>query len=102
MKYLNLVITSILLGLIFLLTACNDLEELEPNLNEEFLIGKWQEKESEELIQFGGTNHCIEFTADDFQLKRSYWTDAIDLGNCLLYTSPSPRDATLSRMPSSA
>ena len=26
----------------------------------------------------------------------------IELGNCLLYTSPSPRDATLSRMPSSA
>ena len=25
-----------------------------------------------------------------------------DLGDCLLYTSPSPRDATLSRMPSSA
>ena len=24
------------------------------------------------------------------------------LGDCLLYTSPSPRDATLSRMPSSA
>ena len=24
------------------------------------------------------------------------------LGHCLLYTSPSPRDATLSRMPSSA
>ena len=27
---------------------------------------------------------------------------AINLGICLLYTSPSPRDATLSRMPSSA
>ena len=27
---------------------------------------------------------------------------ADDLGCCLLYTSPSPRDATLSRMPSSA
>ena len=26
----------------------------------------------------------------------------IDQGACLLYTSPSPRDATLSRMPSSA
>ena len=26
----------------------------------------------------------------------------VDCGNCLLYTSPSPRDATLSRMPSSA
>ena len=25
-----------------------------------------------------------------------------ELGICLLYTSPSPRDATLSRMPSSA
>ena len=25
-----------------------------------------------------------------------------DVQNCLLYTSPSPRDATLSRMPSSA
>ena len=27
---------------------------------------------------------------------------AIGKGTCLLYTSPSPRDATLSRMPSSA
>ena len=25
-----------------------------------------------------------------------------EIGSCLLYTSPSPRDATLSRMPSSA
>ena len=25
-----------------------------------------------------------------------------EVSNCLLYTSPSPRDATLSRMPSSA
>ena len=28
--------------------------------------------------------------------------DLIDFKSCLLYTSPSPRDATLSRMPSSA
>ena len=28
--------------------------------------------------------------------------EVIDIGDCLLYTSPSPRDATLSRMPSSA
>ena len=27
---------------------------------------------------------------------------AVNYKNCLLYTSPSPRDATLSRMPSSA
>ena len=30
------------------------------------------------------------------------FTNTIDRLNCLLYTSPSPRDATLSRMPSSA
>ena len=29
------------------------------------------------------------------------WTNAINIG-CLLYTSPSPRDRTRSRMPSSA
>ena len=28
--------------------------------------------------------------------------DNYNISNCLLYTSPSPRDATLSRMPSSA
>ena len=32
----------------------------------------------------------------------SYSGAAVNLGACLLYTSPSPRDATLSRMPSSA
>ena len=29
-------------------------------------------------------------------------TSVVEVYNCLLYTSPSPRDATLSRMPSSA
>ena len=32
----------------------------------------------------------------------SFHAPFADLGVCLLYTSPSPRDATLSRMPSSA
>ena len=31
-----------------------------------------------------------------------YVSPRVDLNSCLLYTSPSPRDATLSRMPSSA
>ena len=36
-------------------------------------------------------------------LKQVQDAEAMGLGNvCLLYTSPSPRDATLSRMPSSA
>ena len=35
---------------------------------------------------------------------RPIYSSVVDknLKNCLLYTSPSPRDATLSRMPSSA
>ena len=35
-------------------------------------------------------------------LKICEKNDADKLSSCLLYTSPSPRDATLSRMPSSA
>ena len=51
------------------------------------------------------------FIGDDQDLRENICKTAIDLaravnydsaGTCLLYTSPSPRDATLSRMPSSA
>ena len=40
----------------------------------------------------------------DFKLKKSsyFYGDTVRFLACLLYTSPSPRDATLSRMPSSA
>ena len=43
------------------------------------------------------------FKVDDRSVRRAgldYWPH-VQL-SCLLYTSPSPRDATLSRMPSSA
>ena len=36
------------------------------------------------------------------KLVDAYQVEVDELYNCLLYTSPSPRDATLSRMPSSA
>ena len=36
------------------------------------------------------------------QLSGSPFTAPRSINDCLLYTSPSPRDATLSRMPSSA
>ena len=41
------------------------------------------------MTQLGGHAMYLDWRATNFQL-------------CLLYTSPSPRDATLSRMPSSA
>ena len=49
-----------------------------------------------------------DLTAKNVLLTSSFVAKITDLGNsrivniCLLYTSPSPRDATLSRMPSSA
>ena len=47
-----------------------------------------------------GTNNTLDvFSGGDYQLMV---TDNSNGCTCLLYTSPSPRDATLSRMPSSA
>ena len=37
-----------------------------------------------------------------YRFLEKYPDKLVQLTNCLLYTSPSPRDATLSRMPSSA
>ena len=42
----------------------------------------------------------LEAISDKFTINRTEWD--IKFSSCLLYTSPSPRDATLSRMPSSA
>ena len=40
----------------------------------------------------------VEVIIENLDIKRSLYSNI----SCLLYTSPSPRDATLSRMPSSA
>ena len=51
-------------------------------------------------------NYDLEATRDGYlhSVVEAGATVAVDglIGYCLLYTSPSPRDATLSRMPSSA
>ena len=66
----------------YLIMACQPKEEVTPS--PEFLFGKWVEKESEEVTQFGGTNHVFEFTKEAFFLERNFWTDAIDPNNeCL-------------------
>ena len=45
--------------------------------------------------------NSIEFTGE-MSFLSEVWVKIIQMIVCLLYTSPSPRDATLSRMPSSA
>ena len=49
-----------------------------------------------ELTEFG--QQVYRYAEEIFTIGR----ELKDFMNCLLYTSPSPRDATLSRMPSSA
>ena len=53
---------------------------------------------------FGGSNKIMKHVAPEGQVYQAGTLSAnpIALSACLLYTSPSPRDATLSRMPSSA
>ena len=79
-------------------------------LHTEVLTGKTQQKffnpdEAENFYYFG--TYDVDFNKrTEIDVKNMDCRDAnkkIDeLMNCLLYTSPSPRDATLSRMPSSA
>ena len=77
------------------------------------------------MLQFFGANGCTSTKVDqdeikkanqffesvfqdrvldspEFQSRLGYKSNYDQWDNCLLYTSPSPRDATLSRMPSSA
>ena len=50
------------------------------------------------LIFIAASPFSMIFWLVDMYRRKSIFVD----GPCLLYTSPSPRDATLSRMPSSA
>ena len=55
----------------------------------------------------GRVYHSFQKRIDRIELQKKSIEDKISqlkehMSNCLLYTSPSPRDATLSRMPSSA
>ena len=51
--------------------------------------------------QFAETPHMDQMAKQGVHLKNAFVTTSL-CSPCLLYTSPSPRDATLSRMPSSA
>ena len=66
-----------------------------------------QEPQGPEVIQAAFEVQWREGQAPvgQWNVQEGHWLDEIPWGvyeACLLYTSPSPRDATLSRMPSSA
>ena len=58
------------------------------------------------ILQWGSEEIIIPYRAPDGKVRRYYPDFYIKVreksGNCLLYTSPSPRDRQKSRMPSSA
>ena len=45
---------------------------------------------------------AFDVSLEKLRVANEAWLPNLMSGDCLLYTSPSPRDATLSRMPSSA
>ena len=68
--------------------------EFESNQNLDDPFFQWEELEANEWIPI--------MSANDRVLSVDNLAEGTHNYSCLLYTSPSPRDATLSRMPSSA
>ena len=61
---------------------------------------EWQERGL--LFVYADHHHFESYEKTNDLLTENFGVEAKPLSGCLLYTSPSPRDATLSRMPSSA
>ena len=70
-----------------------------PVFNADNEVGKLYKKNRGIFIKL---NRSLPKYITQFPIKKQEVTKTILANNCLLYTSPSPRDATLSRMPSSA
>ena len=62
-------------------------------------LAKGEEREAIRVETIDRKNGTVTLTVNGKQRELNFKDDAY---SCLLYTSPSPRDATLSRMPSSA
>ena len=65
-------------------------------------LGFYQEKYTVELSSFKLMGNHYHLVARFPNKNRAQFMRDFNARICLLYTSPSPRDATLSRMPSSA
>ena len=99
--------------LIFLFFSCEKLDTLGPNptgMELSTAMEKWDNKNFNNYEYsldvscyciYDGPNN-IEIKNNDLFKVNGKSVTLEQLQNCLLYTSPSPRDATLSRMPSSA
>ena len=81
------------------------LEEVTQNLPKNYSNPLLEEPEKKEVVRIvfigGERGLCGAFNTNLLKAVTAY-TSEQKLEYCLLYTSPSPRDATLSRMPSSA
>ena len=60
------------------------------------------EREAEELERAARWRNLYAHLREKFGAGEAHWVSARGLYTCLLYTSPSPRDLSTSRMPSSA
>ena len=69
---------------------------------EQHVIAKDKDEADELFLEHGGINHsAVNNIAEDGNGVETTVCDA-NYTDCLLYTSPSPRDASQSRIPSSA
>ena len=59
-------------------------------------------KSAKTIAMVGASPDKTKFSYGVLRVLHETGYDMIPVNPCLLYTSPSPRDATLSRMPSSA
>ena len=67
-------------------------------IGSQYMLSKW-ERNLGDTLTINGVDWRVGIIGDT---KRDVISALNEIISCLLYTSPSPRDATLSRMPSSA
>ena len=95
-NYLRLLIA---LFLIWVFSSCASSENTVEKLEENQKVKEETPEVFNGWIQIGSQKFEMVFTCYKTKLGE---VAAIGNGDCLLYTSPSPRDGLLSRMPSSA
>ena len=72
------------------------------DLWESVLREECPDEQAERLIQLKELSYSKQIDGDSSKTFKNEIVDIVNSMDCLLYTSPSPRDRTRSRMPSSA